>query len=657
MVREIANLVQISIPKNVQLRLELDDQLPPIEADPGQIQQIVMNLVINGAEAIPADLNGTVLVTTGGHQVDEEYLRTLSVDEIPPGLYVALEVHDTGIGMDLATQAKIFDPFFSTKFAGRGLGLAATLGIVRGHKGAIKVYSTPARGTTFKVLFPATESKVRHTPEAAGQKNLRGSGTVLVVDDEEVVRNTARAMLERYGYSVLLAHDGQEAVDLYRAAPDRIAVVLLDLTMPVMGGAEAFRQLRLIRPNVRVILSSGYNEVEAIAALPPRGSPDSFRNHIPPRTSPRRLQRFWSHSPALPPRHYPPDCYRRYRPENPLMAHKRLNRIVRSVNAAIAVMLLVALAAVYWYAYRPLPQTAGSIAAFVSRPASASRDALGVPHIRAATEEDALFVQGYVTAQDRLFQMDGLRRSTAGTLAEIAGPGALASDEESRRLRMRRIAEESYLSMPARDRAVFAAYTRGVNAFISTHIGRLPLSFSVLGYDPRPWSVVDCILVGLHMFRTLTTTSRSDLLKRDMLASGNAGKVNLLFQDRAGSEVQPGSNGWALGGAGPQRENRLSRTNAPGIVAARRMVHGPPASSRAGRGGRVAAGYPGVIVGHNRRIAWGITNLQFDVQDLYIEKIDPTDRPVSLPGATEQARLEREMIRVKGQSPRKFRYG
>ena len=270
-VREIANLVQISIPKNVQLRLELDDQLPPIEADPGQIQQIVMNLVINGAEAIPADLNGTVLVTTGGHQVDEEYLRTLSVDEIPPGLYVALEVHDTGIGMDLATQAKIFDPFFSTKFAGRGLGLAATLGIVRGHKGAIKVYSTPARGTTFKVLFPATESKVRHTPEAAGQKNLRGSGTVLVVDDEEVVRNTARAMLERYGYSVLLAHDGQEAVDLYRAAPDRIAVVLLDLTMPVMGGAEAFRQLRLIRPNVRVILSSGYNEVEAIRSFTTKG--------------------------------------------------------------------------------------------------------------------------------------------------------------------------------------------------------------------------------------------------------------------------------------------------------------------------------------------------------------------------------------------------
>jgi two-component system cell cycle sensor histidine kinase/response regulator CckA len=171
-----------------------------------------MNLVINGAEAIGTDKQGTVLVHTAVQDVDSTYIaRTFTPGEIEPGRYIFLEVQDTGCGMDQSTVARIFDPFFTTKFTGRGLGLAAVLGIVRGHRGALRVYSTPEQGTTFKVLFPATEkvsAKPRSLIERAGQ---RGSGTILVVDDEDVVRKIAKNSLERAGYTVLLAESGQAA--------------------------------------------------------------------------------------------------------------------------------------------------------------------------------------------------------------------------------------------------------------------------------------------------------------------------------------------------------------------------------------------------------------------------------------------------------------
>lgn len=166
--------------------------------------------------------------------------------------------------MDEATRARIFDPFFTTKATGRGLGLSAVQGIARNHRGAIRVYSTPGSGTTFKVLFPAAAVARPPAPEPDRQADLRGSGVVLVVDDEEVVRRTARVMLERYGYTVLMAENGQEALDKYRRNAGRIRLVILDLTMPVMGGEEAFRRLHELDPGVRVLLSSGYNEVEII---------------------------------------------------------------------------------------------------------------------------------------------------------------------------------------------------------------------------------------------------------------------------------------------------------------------------------------------------------------------------------------------------------
>jgi PAS domain S-box-containing protein len=271
LVREISELVQASIPKRVVLRLQLAEGLPGIDADAGQLQQIIMNLVINGAEAVGQE-GGTVLVSTSMQHVDETYMATMinSGEQLRSGEYVALEVHDTGSGMDEGTLARIFDPFFTTKFAGRGLGLSAVLGIVRAHKGALKVYTKPGQGTTFKVLFPASSQAITRD-DRSPDSDLEGTGSILVVDDEEIVRQTARHTLERYGYEVITAADGVAAVELFAGNPDRFLLVLLDLTMPVMTGEEALRRLQTISPKVRVLLSSGYNEVEAIQRFAGKG--------------------------------------------------------------------------------------------------------------------------------------------------------------------------------------------------------------------------------------------------------------------------------------------------------------------------------------------------------------------------------------------------
>ena len=265
LVRQISNLIRTSIPKNVQLRLDVADDLPPISGDASQLQQVVMNLVINGAEAIPAEEAGTVLVRTRVQHVDEAYIRSTVLSEhISPGQYVLLEVHDTGAGMAPDIMDRIFDPFFTTKFTGRGLGLAAVLGIVRSHKGALKVYSTPGQGSTFKTLFPITGGVTGAAPAQAVHSERRITGLILVVDDEAIVRKAAQAALERYGFTVVLAENGTAAIGLYRNRAAEIAAVVLDLTMPGVSGEETLRQLRSIRSNVKVILSSGYNEVEVI---------------------------------------------------------------------------------------------------------------------------------------------------------------------------------------------------------------------------------------------------------------------------------------------------------------------------------------------------------------------------------------------------------
>ena len=265
LIEDTTHLLQISIAKNCVLRFNLSANLPAISADSTQLRQVIMNLIINASEAI-ASRSGVLALSTGVARVDEEYLRGFRPDASPaPGDFVFIEVSDNGIGMDAATLGKIFDPFFTTKFTGRGLGLAAVLGIVRGHKGGLKVYFEPGRGTTFKLFFPVAAGKAQDSaspfPAAAA---FRGSGTVLIVDDEETVRTVATRMIERLGFDVLLAADGREAMEKFRPGPTRFAFVLLDLTMPHLDGEETFRQMRQLNPGVRVILTSGFNQQEAI---------------------------------------------------------------------------------------------------------------------------------------------------------------------------------------------------------------------------------------------------------------------------------------------------------------------------------------------------------------------------------------------------------
>jgi penicillin amidase len=333
------------------------------------------------------------------------------------------------------------------------------------------------------------------------------------------------------------------------------------------------------------------------------------------------------------------------------MTHSPVRRIVTIVNVVIAVSAVAALGVVYWFAWRPLPQRSGVIEAPVAAPVQVAFDARGVPHIHAASIDDALFTQGYVTAQDRLWQMEGLRRSSAGDLAEVVGPSALESDEESRRLRIRRIAEDAYVTLPPGDRAAAAAYARGVNYFIATHLGNLPIEFSLLQYQPRPWSVVDTLIIGLYMFRDLSTTWKTDILKHAMLGTGNPRKVDFLFPTRTGLDVQPGSNAWAVSGSRtasgkPLLSNDMHlEYSLPGIWY---MTHLEAPGLDVS--GVALPGTPGIMVGHNRRIAWGITNLGFDVQDLYVEQFDERTGRYLYKGQVEKAREEREIVRVKGRS-------
>jgi two-component system CheB/CheR fusion protein len=257
-----AKLLTGSIPASVQLRLDLDKDLPLLLADPSQMQQVVMNLIINAAEAI-GSAGGAVRVRTGRRTITADPLPDLYPgQQVAPGEYVFLEVLDNGSGMDEATIRRIFDPFFSTKFLGRGLGLAAVLGIVRQQKGAMQVHSFPGRGTAFTVSFPAGEKAEPPIATDAVGGDLRGSGIVLVVDDEEMIRRYTKSALESLGYTVLLAKDGREAGRLVRARPSEIALVLLDMAMPDMDGIQTLKRIREIRPDLPVVVCSGLGEMD-----------------------------------------------------------------------------------------------------------------------------------------------------------------------------------------------------------------------------------------------------------------------------------------------------------------------------------------------------------------------------------------------------------
>ena len=261
LVSGICDLMRASVPPNVQLNLDLKPNLPPVDADAAQLQQLVMNLVMNGAEAITGDGPGTVTVSTGLREIRKRETLQFRSGEVVDGSYVYLEVKDTGCGMDEATLSQMFDPFFTTKFMGRGLGLAAALGIVSSHKGLIAVSSSLGSGSSLQILFPESKRRARTT---AAPSDLTGKGSVLVVDDEEVVRTTAKAALERHGYSVVLAENGRIAIDIYKKRAPEFAAVILDMIMPEISGEETYRFLRTINRDVPIIISSGYRESEVL---------------------------------------------------------------------------------------------------------------------------------------------------------------------------------------------------------------------------------------------------------------------------------------------------------------------------------------------------------------------------------------------------------
>jgi CheY-like chemotaxis protein len=229
------------------------------------MQQVIMNLVLNAAESLGGN-SGTVFVATGAVTLEKAGARGgLDGWAVEPGRYAFIEARDTGCGMDEATRARIFDPFFTTKFQGRGLGLAAVAGIVRSYRGAIELTTTPGAGSTFRVLLPAMASPAAASaPADTGSDDLRGRGTVLFVDDDQSVRNFAKLALKRYGYDVLPAASGQAAIDLVGSDGDRIRLVVLDLTMPGMNGEETLSHLHELRPELDVIMSSGYTEAEVL---------------------------------------------------------------------------------------------------------------------------------------------------------------------------------------------------------------------------------------------------------------------------------------------------------------------------------------------------------------------------------------------------------
>lgn len=272
LVQEMAHLLHISISKMAVLKFNFDKNLPSIHADATQMRQVVMNLLTNSSEAI-GDRSGVIAISTGHRRcVPADFAASYLKEELPEGDYVYLEVADTGCGMDEDTLKRLFDPFFTTKFQGRGLGMAAVLGIVRGHCGAIAVKSEPGRGTTFTIWFPAVKEAGDSEGVSSGApQEWRGQGTVLIVDDEETLRRVGQRMLERFGFEVVTAEDGEQALELFRQSPDRFVCVILDLTMPRMDGEEAHRRMKEIRGDVPVILSSGYNEQEVISRFVGQG--------------------------------------------------------------------------------------------------------------------------------------------------------------------------------------------------------------------------------------------------------------------------------------------------------------------------------------------------------------------------------------------------
>jgi PAS domain S-box-containing protein len=263
LIQETMNLIQTLISRSVRLDLQLDHSVHSVDADPTQIQQVILSLVINAGEAIGELRTGAVLIRVFEQVLDQEAANRIGGKDFAAGTYVVLEVSDTGLGMSPEVQGRIFDPLYTTKFAGRSLGLAAVMGIVKSHQGAIHVTSSVGQGSRFEIYLPPAKNSQRRKAETDKAENRR-NGRILVVDDEDIILRTTEAILARGGYGTVLASDGEEAVSLLQKDAKSISAVLLDVMMPGMSGDETFRKLRMIRPDIPIIISSGYNEVHVM---------------------------------------------------------------------------------------------------------------------------------------------------------------------------------------------------------------------------------------------------------------------------------------------------------------------------------------------------------------------------------------------------------
>ncbi len=256
LIKQTINVSEKIFEKNIEVKYDLDKKLKPIEADKNQLDQVLTNIIINAKDAMP--YGGELIFKTANVYLDEEY--TGKFQELKPGNYVKISIIDTGIGMPRAIKDRIFEPFFTTKGAGRGtgLGLATVYGIIKNHNGHITCASETGKGTTFTLFLPATEKEI--IIEENESKVIKGNETILLVDDEEYVRNVAKRQLERLGYKAVTAGDGIEAVDLYKKKKKKIDLVLLDMVMPNLAGRETFRELKNINPDIKVILISGFSQ-------------------------------------------------------------------------------------------------------------------------------------------------------------------------------------------------------------------------------------------------------------------------------------------------------------------------------------------------------------------------------------------------------------
>lgn len=264
LVTEMGQLLEVSKPANTKIVFDMDGSQPVVEGDVTQIRQIVMNLITNAGDAI-GDNSGTITISTSSLDLDEDSVKDLDLsDPMPPGHYACIQVEDNGAGMDASTKQKIFDPFFTTKQSGRGLGLSAVLGIVKGHKGSISIVSEPGDGTIIKILLPSSNTSPLSLADQEYTNRFSGEGKVLFADDEPEIRKLARVFLSKFGFDVIEANDGLEAIELFRQHKGELRLAILDVMMPGKTGLEVYDVISAESPDLPVIISTGYNENETI---------------------------------------------------------------------------------------------------------------------------------------------------------------------------------------------------------------------------------------------------------------------------------------------------------------------------------------------------------------------------------------------------------